>query len=97
MHSNATWALLIGLVPALVTALGLDRDDVPLACANVCAPLVQLSFACDVNDDIVGDRQEEALEQQCICGNTGFNLAATTADCAACIGQNAVQRDDLEG
>ncbi|CAI4210950.1 unnamed protein product [Parascedosporium putredinis] len=96
MRSGAALALFFGFVPVLVSSLGLDADDVPITCAAICGPLVQLSFACDVDDDLVGDRQEELLERQCICGNTTFNVAATTADCAVCVGQNAIDRDDLE-
>ncbi|SPO01834.1 uncharacterized protein DNG_04507 [Cephalotrichum gorgonifer] len=96
MRFNLISSLLLGSVPSIVSALGIDADDIPRACAARCAPLVQLSRACDVNDDIVGDAQEELLELQCICGNTDIAVADVTVDCAVCVGDNAFDREDLE-
>lgn len=83
--------------PALVMALGIDADDVPAACAAICDPLVQLSIACDEDDDLVGDLQEDLLETDCICNNADISVADVTADCAACVGENVVELDDIEG
>ena len=89
--------LFLSTTPAVVMALGIDADDIPTACAAACEPLVQLSLACDEDDDIVGDRQEELLETDCICNNADIAVADVTADCAACVGENLVELDDIEG
>lgn len=97
MHLFVTLGLLLSTSPSIIAALGIDGDDIPAACAAVCEPLVQLSLACDQDDDVVGERQEEALETDCICGNTDINVVGVTADCAVCVGENVVDRDNIEG
>ena len=96
MHFTLAFAIL-GAAPALISALGVEGDDIPAACAQLCSPLVQLSAVCDQDDDVVGDAQEEVLEADCICNNGQIDVASVTADCAACVGENAVDLDDLEG
>lgn len=92
-----TLSLFLSASPALVMALGIEGDDIAAACAAICAPLVQLSLLCNEDDDIVGDAQEELLEADCICNNGDIAVADVTADCAACVADNIVELDDIEG
>jgi hypothetical protein len=103
MHSALLTVLLlqIALFISISSTEELDAGDVPNACSTICQPIVQLTSICDVdprqtedsNGENGGDdnvpETDEAVESQCICTNTSFDVASIAALCASCIQQNA--------
>lgn len=97
MHFAKTLPLLSLVAPVVLADLGLESEDIPTQCTQVCDPLLTLSRQCDVDDDQVGgDRNEDLLERQCLCTNQSFDVAGVAALCASCMSQNVRERDDLE-
>lgn len=47
LHHLAALALFSSSLPTLVTAEDLDAEDVPPECAQLCAPIVQLTSRCE--------------------------------------------------
>lgn len=91
-------ALLASAVP-LASAdfgVGLDNDDVPSACKTICGPITRLSDICDVDLRSDIDRDEDHLQNQCICTNKSFDVANVAGLCGGCINQNR-RRDDDDG
>lgn len=94
-RSSLIFALL-SLAPLVARAdLQLDSDDISSACSSVCRPTRELTSTCDVDDDrIPSDSTENALNLQCVCTNTSFDVASLTALCASCMQQNPRDDDD---
>ncbi|KAK5655548.1 hypothetical protein OQA88_5479 [Cercophora sp. LCS_1] len=104
MHSISTAAAFITALAAIVSSEELKASDVPQACTTICGPIVTLTNTCDIDPngtrrrmlrrdadgDNGGDADEsdEAIEAQCICKNTSFNVGRVAALCAACLTQN---------
>ena len=106
MHIPTTTTLLLIAFLSLtrVHAEELEAKDVPSACTAICGPIVTLTGICDVNPDTDNkrrrdvllrkdDESDEAVEAQCICSNTSFNVRSVAALCAACIKQNGKGSD----
>lgn len=76
--------------------VGLDNDDVPSACKTICGPITRLSDACDVDLRSDIDKDEDHLQNQCICTNKSFDVANVAGLCGDCIHQNSKRskRDD---
>lgn len=94
-HSRLVFALL-SLAPLLARAdLKLDSDDISSTCSSICRPVYDLSQTCDVDDDRVPSQlTEDALNLQCLCTNSSFDVAGVTALCASCMQQNPTRDDD---
>lgn len=101
MHTPTTTTLLLIALLSLtrVHAEELEAKDVPSACTAICSPMVTLTDICDVNPDTDNkrrrdvlrrkdDESDEAVEAQCICSNTTFDVRSVAALYAACIKQN---------
>lgn len=103
MHPTFFLAGLAAVLPA-VLAEELGADDVPSACTAICQPIVDLTNTCDIDPketDNDNDKRrklrlrgsdefdEEAIEANCICTNTSFDVAAVMALCASCMSQNS--------
>ncbi|CZT15062.1 uncharacterized protein RCC_00969 [Ramularia collo-cygni] len=71
-------SLALGFVHFTRANEGIEFDDVPNQCRDVCTPVVELSESCDNQSFSSNDR-----EIQCIC--TGQNMATAIPDCEACI------------
>ncbi|KAH6974750.1 hypothetical protein EDB80DRAFT_757810 [Ilyonectria destructans] len=103
MHPTFFLAGLAAVIPA-VLAEELRADDVPSACTTICQPIVDLTNTCDIDPneaDNDNDKRrklrlresdesdEEAIEANCICTNTSFDVAVVMALCASCMSQNS--------
>ncbi|KAH7146168.1 hypothetical protein EDB81DRAFT_934062 [Dactylonectria macrodidyma] len=103
-------AALTVVIPAFM-AEELRADDVPSACSTICQPIVDLTNICDIDpneEDSDNDKRrklrlreydesdEEAIEANCICSNTSFDVAAVMALCASCMAQNSQHSEDVD-
>lgn len=70
-----------------VTAVSLDLDDVPNPCKTICQPIGTLSDKCDVDLRSDIDKDENHLQNQCICTNKSFDVGKIAAMCADCMHQ----------
>ncbi|KAH8662691.1 hypothetical protein BGZ61DRAFT_593493 [Ilyonectria robusta] len=110
MHPTYLLAGLAAVIPAAL-AEELRADDVPSACTTICQPIVDLTNTCDIdpnetdNDDDKrrklrlresNESDEEAIEANCICTNTSFDIAAVMALCASCMSQNSQSTEDVD-
>ncbi|KAH6641866.1 hypothetical protein F5144DRAFT_483873 [Chaetomium tenue] len=111
MHTTTATTLFLAAIASLAHAEELNASDVPNACKVICGPIVTLTGTCDVDpetetrrrglrqradDDDADDELDEAVEAQCICNNTSFNVRSVAALCAACISQNGKTTDDMD-
>ncbi|KAH7145403.1 hypothetical protein B0J13DRAFT_665723, partial [Dactylonectria estremocensis] len=110
MHLIVFLATLTTVVPVSI-AEELRADDVPSACITICQPIVDLTNICDVDpneEDSNNDKRsqlrlrennesdEEAIEANCICTNTSFDVAAVMGLCASCMAQNSEDSEVLD-
>lgn len=74
----------------------LDMGDVPTPCKTICQPLGTLSDDCDTDlmSDI--DRDENLLQNQCVCTNNSFDVNKVAGLCQDCMHQS-VQRSKRDG
>ncbi|KAB5581246.1 hypothetical protein GE09DRAFT_1213642 [Coniochaeta sp. 2T2.1] len=112
MQTTTATTLFLAALVSIARAEELKASDVPNACTAICGPMVSLTNACDVNPDTDArrrrlrrradadgsddDESDEAVEAQCICKNTSFNVRNVAALCAACISQNGKTTDDMD-
>jgi len=75
------------LAPSIL-AQDFGSSDVPNTCRNMCQPVVDLSSLCLVSNGTNLNSSEEKAEDNCICDNHSFDVAAVAPLCANCISQN---------
>ncbi|KAL6409065.1 hypothetical protein AUP68_05434 [Ilyonectria robusta] len=106
MHPTFFLAGLTAVIPT-AWAEELRADDVPSACTTICQPIVDLTNTCDIDPNETDKRRklrlrksdesgEEAIEANCICTNTSFDVAAVMALCASCMSQNSQSTEDVD-
>lgn len=71
----------------------LSTNEVPLACRDVCAQIVELTGRCDREHDN-DNNDNDAAEIACVCQNTTFQTSSVMALCASCINQNTPTNND---
>lgn len=95
--ARATTLLLLARLLPAVLGEELRPGDVPGACNIICGPIITLTNACDIDPAAGNGRQQsetgddndgdEAVEAQCVCKNTSFDIGKIASLCAACISQ----------
>ena len=98
MHYSSTVAFALAPLALLANAQAVDLDmgDVPTPCKTICGPIGTLSDKCDVDLRSDIDKDENHLQNQCICTNKSFDVAKIAAMCADCMHQSKKnkKRDD---
>ncbi|KJZ75466.1 hypothetical protein HIM_05162 [Hirsutella minnesotensis 3608] len=100
MHASIFVAALAAAV-GFVSAEELRQQDVPVACSEMCRPIVELTNICDIdpNAGVVNgsaDKEsDERVEAECICTNRSFDVAQIMGLCADCMRQNNGNIEDV--